>query len=261
MSFIFSIQSKNGDFWNCFVGELFLCQNKETINFTRGVYCKDRGTQSSINQVYFAKFITFLPCLVVPFPLCLFTNYRTLHSLKQVSWLSNSSHPAAKWWVMIPPKACCKWCRRRSKTPKKNLKHSRCFEGMNMKLSAKRLTLDTWRDKLGRWYGIVTWICRRFIVYIMCICLPSFQCMVSCWSCFMFDVQLCQQLVVISNNYRCWIDSTRQEKITAAGMESKMKTARFWAQMMDVLEMSHGWICHDLFRHKAIYSGPGFYQQ
>ena len=32
----------------------------------------------------------------------------------------------------------------------------------------------------------------------------------------------------------------RQEKITAAGMQSKMKTARFLAQVMDVLPQSMG---------------------
>lgn len=40
-----------------------MSKQKKQHNFTRSVYCKDFGTQNSINQVYFTKFITSLPCL------------------------------------------------------------------------------------------------------------------------------------------------------------------------------------------------------
>lgn len=142
--FCFSIQSKNGDFWNCFVGELFLCQNKRNSTTLHGAFTvKTLGLKIQLTKcTLLSSSLPFLVYIVVPFAFCLSTNLRKLHFLKQVSWLSNSSHPAAKWWVMIPPKACCKWCRRRSKTPLRK-QNSRFFEGINIKLSAKRLTLDT----------------------------------------------------------------------------------------------------------------------
>ncbi len=39
------------------------------------------------------------------------TNFESFNPWSQVSWLSNLSRPAVKWWVTIPPKACCRSCR------------------------------------------------------------------------------------------------------------------------------------------------------